>query len=1120
MTTRTIASRVTVRRRYVRSVELVRDIDDPDALEGYVVTPSVQESATRILTGLAPTSTQRAFRVVGPYGSGKSAFGLFLARLFWERGQGPATTLLTRSNGRVPDIAPWRPTIVSGRRVSFAHELLRAVAGDADGTTTGFGSAKADAAALLARTGPLDAREVVSVIGTAASTLRQTTGEGLLLLVDEMGRFLEHAALGMEDPSIFQAVAERAGGGTGADLAIVGFLHHRFADYVAGLGRWMEAEWTRSSERYEELRFGSSAEQSLFMVARALTPVGRHSPAVRKRAAELYGEAVDRGVFTAARSDAIKAAPNLYPLHPGAIAALAWAMQRFGQNERSLFSFLGSLEPAGFQRFAHVNPYGREHWYRAPQAFDHLAATISDAPSSDRARRWSLAFDALARVDSLSPLHQDVLKTVALLSILEPVPGLVASGDTVAWSLGTGETETVRTLDDLAKRKLIYRRPHRGDYGLWSSSSVDLSRWLDEARLNIRAPDRFDADHAALAWARPGVAHRHYHATGTLRTFEVRLWTGAPPAARQADGLILIAPTYPGENMQDVLRDAAAAVSDDPMALVCARAVLPGDLKWAHELALWRWIRSNCDELRVDELARTEVDERIASAEQGLANVAALVLSAGGERPEAWWYADGPVTVSRGPSALLSDICDQVYDQAPILKNELVNRARLSAAGASARMRLLDRMLSHADRDELGMEGAPPERTIYRSLFQASGMHARGPDGTFGFKAPSAADPCRWRPVWKRIEERIDRDEPVGFDALMDELGQPPHGLRAGPALLVIAGFIVASKDRVAVMERNSFVPDLTTAHFMRLAKSPANFAVKSLREGPAREGVVRALAARLQTTPAQAATLHELSESLFGWYNALPAYTLQTRTLSPVAAAVRTALRKATEPGKLFFHDLPLACDAKGDNGTIDVDAYLESLDAALREIGAAAPKLRTQAAATAGDAFGAGDLATLRSQLRDDYGARPLDLVDGRLQTFVERAIDADASDEQWLDRITGIIVGRRLDRWDDHTLNRFQMEIRALAGNLARWRALTEGQPARTQDLRSVHVVGLDGRERVVVVHRDRPNPRLQVRLDAVREALGNEPQAVEVLGQLLAEYAERHAGWHEVEGTNTP
>ena len=122
-----IAARIAIRRRYVRSVDLARDVDDPDALEGYVITPSVRDAAIRILAGLSAESRQRAFRIVGPYGAGKSAFGVFLAQLLQERGRGPAMTLLSESTGGPVDVAPWRPVIVSGHRASFARELLRVV---------------------------------------------------------------------------------------------------------------------------------------------------------------------------------------------------------------------------------------------------------------------------------------------------------------------------------------------------------------------------------------------------------------------------------------------------------------------------------------------------------------------------------------------------------------------------------------------------------------------------------------------------------------------------------------------------------------------------------------------------------------------------------------------------------------------------------------------------------------------------------------------------------------------------------------------------------------------------------------------------------------------------------
>ena len=560
MTGTSIASRIAIRRRYVRSVDLARDVDDPDALDGYVITPSVRDAAVRILAGLSAESRQRAFRVVGPYGAGKSAFGVFLVHLLRECGHGRATALLSDATGSLVEMTRWQPAIVSGRRVSFARELLRVVCRHRDaGSDTAFADLMARAQSMLDRSGALDAHAVTGLVAETAAELRACTGKGLLLLVDEMGRFLEHAATNIEteDPSVFQLLAERSGGRAGADLAVVGFMHHRFADYVAGMGGWIEAEWSRSSERYEELPFGGSTEQSLFMLARAIESTQQHTAAVRRRAEEIYEEAVDRGLFAVPREDIVRIAPNLYPLHPAAVAALALAMRRFGQNERSLFGFLQSLEPASLKRFVHSTDYDVDNWYLVPAVFDHLAATITETPGGDRARRWSLAFDALAGAADLSSQNQDVLKAVALVAVLEPVPGLIANTGTIAWCLGVDETRIQPLLDELARRNLVYRRPHSGDYSLWSSSSVDLLHWLDEARTNVRMPERVEDVSALLTPSRPAVAHRHYHATGTLRTFEVVLWTGGDVGSRSADGLILVAPVYPSEDRKKVLANAA-----------------------------------------------------------------------------------------------------------------------------------------------------------------------------------------------------------------------------------------------------------------------------------------------------------------------------------------------------------------------------------------------------------------------------------------------------------------------------------------------------------------------------------------------------------------------------------
>src|SRR6058998_27602 len=80
-----IADLLNIQRRYLRSAHLQRDFQDAAALDGYIVTPAIKANFDRIRRGIVPGSGQRAWRVTGDYGSGKSSFALLLANLFAGR---------------------------------------------------------------------------------------------------------------------------------------------------------------------------------------------------------------------------------------------------------------------------------------------------------------------------------------------------------------------------------------------------------------------------------------------------------------------------------------------------------------------------------------------------------------------------------------------------------------------------------------------------------------------------------------------------------------------------------------------------------------------------------------------------------------------------------------------------------------------------------------------------------------------------------------------------------------------------------------------------------------------------------------------------------------------------
>ena len=189
-----------VRNRFFRSTHLERDFGDPGALNGYVITPSAKTGFERLAGGLTSHSTQRAWRLTGDFGTGKSSFALALARLFG----GNDTKLpsdLRRSidfRGLGVNRPNLLPVLVTGSRSHIGTAILEALARALEESCPRGRRPqiieKAKAAALKPETRSAEA--AVTLLNEAASYLRENDkASGVLLVLDELGKFLEYAVL-------------------------------------------------------------------------------------------------------------------------------------------------------------------------------------------------------------------------------------------------------------------------------------------------------------------------------------------------------------------------------------------------------------------------------------------------------------------------------------------------------------------------------------------------------------------------------------------------------------------------------------------------------------------------------------------------------------------------------------------------------------------------------------------------------------------------------------------------------------------------------------------------------------------------------------------------------------
>ena len=111
-------------------------------------------------------------------------------------------------------------------------------------------------------------KAVLDTIDDISHSSPHTFG-GLLIFIDEMGKFLEAAANSHTDIYLFQELAERASR-SGKRLVVVGILHQAFEEYSHRISRGLRDEWSKIQGRFVDLAINASGDEQIDLISRAI----------------------------------------------------------------------------------------------------------------------------------------------------------------------------------------------------------------------------------------------------------------------------------------------------------------------------------------------------------------------------------------------------------------------------------------------------------------------------------------------------------------------------------------------------------------------------------------------------------------------------------------------------------------------------------------------------------------------------------------------------------------------------------------------------------------------------------------------------------------------------------
>lgn len=976
---------------FTTSVNIIRDTDRDI---NYIPTPNARQVVSQVVndfkTGI------RSFNVVGTYGTGKSSFLLAFEQSI-------------KGNKRY-----FNPNFLVNPEFDFVK-----IIGSYSSIIDEF------AETFEVQTNKNKQVNILSEIFNRYHSI----GKGnkvLFILIDEFGKFLEYASKHNPENELYfiQQLAEFCNNPK-HNIILITTVHQSIDSYAYSLSNTQKQEWTKVKGRFREITFNEPVEQLLFLASEYVDE--NFKSKVSNAAIEKCLNLTIEAKAFSFNNDFLKdIALKLFPLDILSANILTLSLQRYGQNERSLFSFLESSDHTGLSKFnKHENPF-----YNLSNVYDYLNFNFYSFLTSKYNpdfSSWSSIRSSIEEVErAFESSINDYIKAVKIIGLLNIFS---ASGSILDLNflidylnIACGLSDSKNIIKNLEAKKIIRYRSHSKRFILFEGTDLDIQTALIEAGNKITEVVDITTllnNHIQFS---PVFAKQYSFVTGTPRYFDFRI----------SDYPINTTPEGELDGFVNLVFNSKLKESDiQNKSKLQEEAIIYCFFKNSDEIKNLLFeiekIQKVIEENDEDKVAKRElkniVDSQIKILKHFISNKG---LFAGKENVV--WYFKGEekkIANKKDFNKLLSQVCSTVYDATPVFRNELVNKHKISSSIHSAKRNYFKALVNNWDTDNLGFDNSkfPPEKTIYLSLLKENGI---SPIRENSLDVISIDKNSSFNMLWRASEEFLEsaKSEQLKISELAELLSKRPFKLKQGLIDFWVPTFLFLNRDDFAIFNNDGYIPYLSEENLELIAKYPDKYSIKTFDIEGVKLDIFNSYRTFLNQSTEQKFDNNSFIETIkpfIVFYKQLPDYAKNTKRLSPSALKIRQAISTSKDPEETFFEAFPNALGItlstlQKDNSKLQ--SYTTNLQDAVRELRTSYDELlrRFEEFICAEFVGKSVDFEQYKEYLQKRFSKLKKHMLLSNQKTFVQR-LDSPLDDKKaWLNSIAQAITTKTLEMFSD--------------------------------------------------------------------------------------------------------
>lgn len=891
--------------RFTTSVNIIRD---DNAELHYIPTPNAIRVANQICSDFK--KGQHSFNLVGSYGTGKSSF-------LWAFEQ----VLAKKKRHFALDIVS-KPNVQFIKLVGEYKSIINAVA---------------------EHLGINDSiNNIDDILAELFNQYHELGKNGLLvILLDEFGKYLEYAANNEPEKELYfiQQLAEFANNPK-LNILLVTTVHQNYDAYATNLNQTQKLEWDKIKGRFREISFNEPIEQLLFLASQHINKKVE-AKKYKKEIVEISDLLVKAKLFSTNENYVKDIAENLFPLDPISSNVLTIALQRYGQNERSLFSFLESTDHTGLYQHSTLNA----GFYTLNEVYEYVIfnfySFINSIHNPDF-NGWKYIKISLekteASFDKSVNDYAKVVKVIGLLNITSQAGARIDKQLLVTYcQTCLGIKKAAAIIDDLENKKIIFYREFNNRYILFEGTDLDIPSALRDVSKKVsNTVDIVGSLNKHFQF--PLVfAKRIMFEKGTPRLFEYKV-SNEPINTEpkdEIDGYINLV-----FNEKDILEDIIKLSANQQQAILyCFYTKTQAIRDLLFEIEKTKKV---IQENQEDKVAKRELNNILIGQQNLLEHK--ILNSFYGSRSEVKWIFKGrmlTINNKKDFNTTLSIICDTVYHQTPVFKNELVNKHKISVSIHGAKKSFFKALVNNWDKPDLGfpVNNFPPEKTIYLSLLKQNGIEFYSDTHNIN---NAINENSSFFHLWKWSNDFIESCKKSNrtIQEFIEPLTKQPFKLKQGFIDFWVASYLILRKEDFALFGKDSYIPTITDEILELVIKYPDDYYIKAFDLDGVRLDIFNSYRNFLNLNVDNKLSNDAFIETIkpfLTFYRKLPDYAKHTKRLSKEALAIRAAIAQSKDPEKTFFEDFPNALGYSLDSlqkKKDELHEYIEKMQQAIRDI------------------------------------------------------------------------------------------------------------------------------------------------------------------------------------------